>query len=392
MRNLCLKPHQDTRLKQGHLWIFSNEVDTGKTPLTDFEIGEDVNVADAKGQILGSATINPNSLITARIHAKRPNTPLDCDLLRQRLECALNFRQSLFAKPFYRLLHAEGDFLPGLILDRYGDYVTLELNTQALEKRKELLLEIIQDVLKPKGIALINAVPVRSLENLSLENQFLGDLPDYLELPENGATFTVPLKSGQKTGWFYDQRENRLLAANLAKGRRVLDACCYLGGFGVLGALHGAKEVTLLDASAKALELAAQNVEHNAKGSLKETLQGDVFEIFGQLVARKTTFDLISIDPPALIKRRKDVAIGLAAYRKLNSLAIKLLAKDGILVSSSCSYHLTAESLRQAILRGAHKAQKSVQLLAYGRQGYDHPELLGMPETSYLKCYIAKIS
>ena len=392
MRKICLKPKQDLRLRDGHLWIFSNEIDTKKTPLSDFAMGENVNVVDASGQNLGSATINPKTLIAARLHARSPNTPLDSDLLVKRLKIALDFRQSLFANPWYRLVHAEGDYLPGLVIDRYDAHLSVQITTQALEQRKDVLLDILHDLIKPEGIVLANDIFTRSLEDLSLVPQTMGDVPEFIELKENGATFTVPIISGQKTGWFYDQRENRLLAARLASGKRVLDACCYLGGFGVLAAINGAKEVTFVDSSVKAIALATKNLQENAPGRLKKAVIGDVFDVLTDLINQKETFDFVSIDPPAFIKRRKDVSKGQMAYRKLNNLAIQLLSKNGLLVSSSCSYHLTAESLRLAILRGAKKNNRSVQIISSGRQGYDHPYLLGMPETAYLKCYLAKLN
>ncbi|MCR5813341.1 MAG: class I SAM-dependent rRNA methyltransferase [Desulfovibrio sp.] len=390
MRELILKKKEDLRLAHGHLWIFSNEV---ASDLGDFAPGEEVLVKNAQGQCLGTACVNPHALICARLHSHKAGVPLDAALFKQRLTAALSLRSALFPKPWYRLCHGEGDFLPGLVIDRYDRHLTVQITTKAMEERKEMLVPVLQELLAPQSLLFANDNPIRALEGLSLAQACLGDVPEELEVPENGCLFRVPCKSGQKTGWFYDQRDNRAKAASMAKDLDVLDAFCYAGGFGVACAKAGCRSVTFLDASTLALDYARTNLEKNVPASAKqaEYLEGAAQEHLAALFEQGQRFDLVSIDPPAFIKRRKDAAQGISAYRRLNLLAARLLRPGGVLVSSSCSYHLKTETLLDCIVRAAHKLGKIPQLLAFGRQAADHPELLGMPETSYLKCCLVRL-
>lgn len=393
MRRLLLKKDEDRRIRAGHLWVFSNEVDTRQTPLTDFAPGEEATLCDARNRPLGSVCVSPGSLICARLHSRRADTPLDAALLRRRLEQALRLRERLFAEPWYRLCHSEGDFLPGLIIDRYGDHCTLQLGTAALEERRPLLVQCLEALIGPRSLRFDNDIPARALEGLSREETRIGPVPAEATLPENGCRFTVPLTGGQKTGWFYDQRLNRREFARYARGADVLDAFAYAGGFGVLAAANGANSVVFLDASAPALALCRRNLEANAPHMAHgaETIEGDAFQRLAELEAAGRRFSLISLDPPAFIRRRKDAAQGLAAYRKLNEQAMRLLAPGGTLVTSSCSHHLPAEALRGCVLRAGQRAGRRARLLHRGGQAHDHPVHPAMPETAYLKCLVASI-
>lgn len=393
MRILCLKKNEDHRIQRGHQWVFSNEVDTEKSPLSDFAGGEDATLVDAKGNILGSVTVNPATLICARIHSRQGNVPLDAKLLRDRLESALLLRQQRFSAPFYRVLYGEGDFTPGVVLDRYGEHISIQLTTLAMERRKEALLEGVSEVLHPKSILFVNDLHVRDLEGLPRLDEYCGEVPKEICLHENDCTFLAPLREGQKTGWFYDQRDNRLFAAQLAKNRTCLDAFCYAGGFGTLCAKHGAKSVHFLDSSESALSYAERNFQENApKDAAHPTLlHGNAMNLMQELIDSKRHFGLVNIDPPAFIKKRKDIQKGLASYRKLNHLAVRLVEDGGILVSSSCSFHLHEDSLLEAIVRACQKEKKEAQILGFGRQGIDHPMLLSMPETKYLKTIFVRI-
>ena len=391
MRTLWLKKNEERRLKAGHLWIFSNEVDTKKSPLTDFAPGDEVLVSAASGALLGTASINPKTLICARLHSRLPYVRLDGDLLKKRLTSALALRSHLFDKPWYRLCHGEGDQMPGLVIDRYDRHLTVQISTVALEMRKELLTEVLHSLLGPQSILFDNNRAIRALEGLSESNDLLGDVPETLTLPENDCLFTIPIQKGQKTGWFFDQRDNRRRVAEMSRDKSVLDVFCYAGGFGVTAARHGAKSVTCIDASSEALRLAEKNLEANAKGIAADFLAGDAFEKLEELAAQGRQYDLVSLDPPAFIKRRKDVQTGVAAYRKLHELALNVLKPAGLLASSSCSYHLTAETHRDCLLRACRKKKAWLQILAVGGQAPDHPELLGMPETRYLKCLLGRV-
>ena len=265
MKTLWLKKGEDRRIRAGHLWIFSNEIDSAKSPLPDFEPGENATLRDARGAVLGSVFVNPHSLICARLYSRKADLPLDADLLRQRLQSALGLRQRLYNQPWYRLCHGEGDLLPGLVMDRFGDHLTVQVGTWGMEARKEELREVLGELLQPRSILWDNDIAARSLEGLPRENESEGPVPDVLEVPENGCIFRAPLQGGQKTGWFYDQRRNRREAARYAAGADVLDIFCYAGGFGGTAAAAGARSVTFLDASPQALALATENAAQRAR-------------------------------------------------------------------------------------------------------------------------------
>lgn len=391
MRKLWLKRNEDRRLRAGHLWVFSNEVDTQKSPLTDFTPGEEATLCDARGAPLGSAYLNPASLICARLYARKAEQPLDAALLGERLRQALDLRQRLFSEPWYRLCHGEGDFLPGLVIDRFGDHLAVQISTAGMESRREMLEHCLTQLLSPASVLWDNDLPARGLEGLSREPQSRGPLPERLLVPENGCRFFAPCATGQKTGWFYDQRRNRRELARHARDASVLDVFCYAGGFGVTAAAAGARSVTFLDASAQALALAAENAAANAPHCVAETICGDAFHQLNELFEEGRRFSLISVDPPAFIKRRKDAAQGLAAYRKINTLAMRLLEPGGVLASSSCSHHLPAEALRGCVAHAAARRGLHARLLHAGGQGPDHPVHAAMPETAYLKCFIAQV-
>ena len=390
MKRLRLKKGEDRRIRAGHLWIFSNEIDSRLTPLSGFAMGEDVLVEDARGTALGAACINPHSLIAARIHAKSKH-PLDADLIRERLEDALALRQRLFSEPYYRLAFGEGDFLPGLVIDRFGDHLTCQITTAAMEQRKDILKDILEDLLHPASICWDNTVAARALEGLETGTRlFDGDVPDSLSVLENGITYKAPAREGQKTGWFYDQRDNHLICAGLSRGADVLDAFCYAGGFGTACAANGARSCVYVDSSAKALEYAEANHKAAAGRTPCEVLCSDAFDALKKLKSEGRSFDVVSIDPPAFIKRRKDYKEGLNAYRRLNHLALQLVRDGGLLVTSSCSQLLSPDDLRSAAAQGCARQSIHPRLLYSGRQGLDHPVHCAMPETAYLKCLIVQ--
>ncbi len=388
MKKLQLKRGEDRRARAGHLWIFSNEIDTGKTPLTDFSAGEDVLVTDSRGSIIGSACVNPHSLICARIHA-RNSQPLDADLLRTRIADALSLRTRLFSDPYYRLVFGEGDFLPGLVIDRYGSHLAFQITTAAMEQRKDVIRDIVHDLIGHTSACFDNTVASRSLEGLETGSRlFAGDVPDDLYVLENGITYLAPAKDGQKTGYFYDQRDNHRFCAGLAKGCDVLDVFSYVGGFGAACANNGAKSCVYVDSSARALEYCSRN--HAAQGSEApcECMQADAFDALKDLRSQGRSFDIVSIDPPAFIKRRRDYKEGLNAYRRLNYLALQLVRDGGCLVTSSCSQLLSGDDLRKVAATACARLNIHPRLIFSGRQGMDHPVHCAMPETAYLKCLI----
>ena len=387
---LRLKRGEDRRLSAGHLWVFSNEVDTARTPLPGFEPGALCRVVSDRDKFLGYAYVNPHSLICARILGRDPEYPPSKSLIVHRLQVAQSLRRSLFDRPFYRLVYGESDALPGLVLDRFGDVIVGQIATAGMEAMRADVEAAVRKAIAPTAMLWKNDAGVRELEGLpSYVEPAFGDLPEFVDVEEGGVTFRIPLGTGQKTGWFFDQAANRLALRKYVGGSRVLDVFSYLGAWG-LGALRaGATEVTCVDSSATALE--GLQAAAAANGLKPATIRGDAFDVMEQLHAERRRFDVVVIDPPAFIKRKKDIPKGEAAYRRLNQLAIQLLERDGILVSCSCSYHLEPQQLLAAIQRAARHLDRFAQVVEVGGQAPDHPIHPAIPETRYLKAYFCRV-
>jgi 23S rRNA (cytosine1962-C5)-methyltransferase len=387
---LRLKRNEDRRLHAGHLWVFSNEVDTTQTPLVKFKAGELVRVLAHNDRALGLAYVNPQSLISARLLEtwKLP----DVAWFAARIRLALELRERLYAEPYYRVVYGEADGLPGLVIDRYGSQCVVQIGTAGMELLKTHIQEAVLQVLKCETLLFKNDGAARELEGLTAYVETVTGKPDELGLViEGGLRFRVPLAEGQKTGWFFDQAANRrALTKYVRKGARVLDVFSYVGAWGARAARDGAAHVLCVDSSAAALDLAAKNSELN---SLKiDTRKGDAFDVLEALAKERAQFDVVILDPPAFAKRKKDLPKALAAYKRLNQLAMALLAGDGILVSCSCSYHVSADEFQDAISKAARGADKHLQLLETGGQAPDHPVHPAIPETRYLKAYFCRVN
>lgn len=390
--SLYLKKNEDRRLRQGHLWIYSNEVDVPRSPLSSFEPGEQVRVLGHDGKPLGMAYVNPHALLCARLFSRVDGQALDRSLLVHRLNVALSLRERLFSSPHYRLVYGESDGLPGLIVDRFGDVLVVQLGTAGMERLKEEIIAALEKVCKPRGILWRNDSSSRELEGLdSYVETAAGDLPDSMAVQENGVRFEIPLLGGQKTGWFYDHRLNRQRATELCHGMRVLDVFSYMGAWGIQAAVAGAAQVSCIDSSTAALDNLEHNAALNGVGEKVQTIQGDAFEALKMLRAERERFDLVIVDPPAFIKRKKDVKNGIEAYRRINQAAMQLLGKDGLLVSASCSFHLHEAVLREQLHLGARHLDRQLQIIGQGHQGPDHPIHPAIPETEYIKCLFARV-
>jgi 23S rRNA (cytosine1962-C5)-methyltransferase len=388
--DLRLKRGEDRRLSAGHLWVFSNEVDTARTPLTAFDAGALVRVINDRDKFMGYAYVNPRSLISARIMGRDAAFLPINSLLVHRLQVALALRERLYPKPCYRLVYGESDGLPGLVLDRFGDVVVGQIATAGMEALKQDILQAVLKVLGPVTLLWKNDSGARDLEELPHYVEVAhGTMPEAVTVEESGVRFDVPVSTGQKTGWFFDQAANRASLQKYVRGARVLDVFSYLGAWG-LGALKaGAAEVTCVDSSAGALESLERTAAAN--GLQPKVIKGDAFDVMEALHNDKQRFDVVIIDPPAFIKRRKDIPKGEAAYKRLNQLAMQLLARDGILSSSSCSYHLAPEGLSLAIQRASRHLARFTQIIETGAQAPDHPVHPAIPETRYLKSFICRV-
>ena len=388
---LRLKKQEDRRLRAGHLWVYSNEVDSAATPLGQYTPGQPVVIEAHNGKPLGSGYVNPHSLICARLVSRDPARHLDRSLLVHRLNVALALRERLFARPFYRLVYGEADGLPGLVVDRYGDLLVVQCTTAGMERVRDAVLEALDKVLRPRAVLLRNDGASRELEGLERYVEAVGELPESVALEEHGVRFQVPLQGGQKTGWFFDQRPNRARLADYVQGRRVLDVFSYVGAWGVQAAVRGAREVICVDASQPALELAQAAARDNGVAERFDVLPGDAFEVLRGLREARERFDVVIVDPPAFIKRRKDSKAGEQAYHRINQLAMQLLERDGILVSASCSHHLSMDGLQKILLQSARHLDRDLQLLERGHQGPDHPVHPAIPETEYLKALFCRV-
>lgn len=388
---LVLRKREERRLLTGHMWVYANEVDTARTPLSALTPGQKVSILNHQGRWIGSGYANPHSLICARIVSRDRGHPFGASLITHRLNVALGFRDRLHDDPYYRLVYGEGDGLPGLIVDRYGDTAVVQISTAGMEACRDEVIGAINKTLRPRGILLRCDNEIRRLEGLNLYVDAIGEVPEHIELEEHGARFRFRPRSGQKTGWFYDQRDNRARMLPLWPGRRVLDVCSYVGAWGVQAARHGAATVLCLDSSQGALDLAAENAARNDPGGPLETMRADAFQGLKQLRAGRREFDIVVLDPPAFIKRRKDLRNGCEAYQRLNQAALQLLSRDGLLVTCSCSFHLERGNFLEIVSRAARHIDRNVQVLAEGGQAMDHPWLAAMPETRYLKCLLLRV-
>lgn len=388
---LRLKKDQERRLLAGHCWVYSNEVDTLATPLKELVPGQPVEIIAHRGRWLGHGYANPHSLICARLVSRRRGRPLSASLLVERIRLALDLRQRLYARPFYRLIHGEADALPGLIVDRYGDLLAVQIGTAGMERERGELIAALEQVVRPRQIVLRNDTPMRELEGLEQGTEWaLGQDPGGIPLTEGEVHFVVSPGDGQKTGWFFDQAANRLALRRFGPAARVLDVCCYLGAWGLQAAANGAASVTCVDSSAAALEQVGENAQRNELAGRVGVLQGDAFDVLRALRDGGERYDLVVLDPPAFIKRRKDEKEGTQAYQRLNQLGLEVLEPGGLLVTSSCSYHMDRDAFLRTTQQAGRKAERDLQLLFAGAQGPDHPVHPAIPETNYLKTFFLR--
>lgn len=388
MQTLKLKPREERRLRAGHLWVYSNEIDTGPE-FRNLVPGSLCRIVDSRDKSLGVGYVNPRTLLAVRLLSSGVDQPIDSDWFRRRFEAALALRERLYAEPHYRLVHGEGDGLPGLIVDRYGDQLVVQITTAGMEQLREPMLAALQALLQPRGITLRNDNAARELEGLSLASEMIGEVPETIEVIEDGLRYVLPGGGGQKTGFFFDQRDNRSRLARYVRGRSVLDVFSYVGAWGLRALRDGASAASCLDASQPALDAAQASAAAN--GLRLETIRDDALSGLKALRAVQRHFDIVVVDPPALIKRKKDYEAGVEHYAALNRAAMHLLPADGLLVACSCSHHLEAETLQRILLREARHAGRQLQILEQGAQGPDHPVHPAIPETRYLKGFICRV-
>ncbi len=389
---LRLRRGQERRLAAGHLWVYSNEVDTEATPLRAFAPGQFVVITRFDGKPVGTAYVNPHSLICARLVSRRPGAVLDEARLEARLGAALAAREALYPSPYYRLVYGEGDLLPGLVVDRYGDSLVVQLNTAGMDALEAQVVAALQRLLAPRAILLRNDSPVRLQEGLPQEVRLVhGELPAPATVEEGGLRFRVDLQRGQKTGWFFDHRDNRARLGRYVRGRRVLDLFSYVGAWSLAAAAAGAESVLAVDSSEAALARLQENAADNGLEAQVTPRRGDAFETLKALREAGERFDVVVLDPPAFVKRKKDLEEGGRAYLELNRLAMQVLRPGGFLISASCSFHFSEELLRRTLLRASRRLGRHLAILERGGLGPDHPVHPAIPETDYLSCLFARL-
>jgi len=373
-----VKPREGKRARAGAPWLFSNEIEMAK----QLAPGSVVNVLGDDGQPFGTGFFNPKSLIAVRLVDRAVDIAIDESFFVARLARALAIRDTLFPTPYYRLVHAEGDGLPGLTIDRFADTVTVQITTAGMEAVKDVILSALKKILNPSRIILRADAPSRSLEGLDSYVDGTGRI----SIEENGVTYFADAGAGQKTGWYYDQRENRAFMAKLAKGKRVLDAYSYVGGFALAAAKAGAKEVVGLESSAPAVALAEEAA--SAQHLPAKFVKGDVFEELERLIAAKETFDVVIGDPPPFVKAKKDLETGAKAYRKLARLAAQVTAPGGFLFLASCSHNIAMDRLAFECAMGISRTGRQARLIHQAGAGPDHPVHPMLPESAYLKALV----
>lgn len=387
-----LKKNEDRRLRAGHLWVYSNEIDVKSTPLKNLIPGQEVRIEAHDKTFLGIAYVNPHSLIAARVFSRKNDERLTLSFLMERIQSAYILRSRLYTKPYYRLIFSESDGLPGLVIDRFGETLVAQINTAGMDAQTDQIITALREVIPEiQSILLRNDSPARLQEGL--DNAIVakwGIPPEKVELEENTVKFFAPIWEGQKTGWFFDHRLNRSRLHDYVSNQRVLDVFSYLGAWGIQAAKWGAREAVCVDSSSFATSYIQSNSALNNLDDKVKILTDDAFDVLKKLNQANEKFDVIILDPPAFVKKQKDIKEGTLAYQRINELALKLLIPQGILISCSCSMHISDADFLQILRRASLGSSCHLQVLERGHQAPDHPVHIAIPETDYLKMVVGR--
>jgi 23S rRNA (cytosine1962-C5)-methyltransferase len=379
-KQILLKKNEERRMESGHQWIFSNEVASiRESP----QAGDVVEILRHDKKFLGLGFFNPHSLIACRFLTAE-QTEISQAFFEERIRQALALRSRLYpGSVTFRLVHGESDFLPGLIIDKYNEFIALQTLTAGMENRIETICNTLESMFHPKAIVARNDTAIRKLESLPVEKKILRGNPGITIIDDGCVKFEVDVMLGQKTGFFLDQRENRKVVRRYAPGCSVLDCFCNEGGFALHASAAKAVSVTGLDSSETAVCRAKTNARLNSASVQFDT--GDVFEKLKFYDENNALFDLIILDPPSFARNKKNIPAALRGYREINMLALRLIRPGGILVSASCSHHITEENFLSAVEQAAVKTRRYIRLLEFFGAAPDHPVIPAMPETRYLK-------
>ena len=387
MATITLRKTRETRVRGGHPWIYASEIEKVDGA---FENGDIVDVCDFRGKFIGRGFYNPNSQISLRI-LTRNDEPCDRSFFARRIRDAWVYRQQMCDPDSCRLIYSESDFLPGLVVDKYGDVLVLQSLSLGIERIKDMIADLLMEIVRPVGIWERSDVPVRRLEGMEQTTGLLrGEVPDLVEMKENGIIFGVDVKNGQKTGFFLDQKENRAAIAPFCKDAKVLDCFCHNGSFSLHAAKFGAKSVLGVDISEEALVVARENAKRNDLTNVTFEAH-NCFDLLREMTDNNEKFDVVILDPPAFTKNKAALQNALRGYKEINLRGMKLVRDGGYLVTCSCSQHVLTEMFQDMVNQAARDAKKRIRLVEYRTQGKDHPLLPQSIETKYLKCMILQV-
>ncbi len=379
---IILKKNEDRRIRSGHLWVFSNEIfSTEGNPVN----GDLVEIFDAKNVFVGTGFYNKNSLIAVRLISNEKDIDLK-SVFREKILAAYSLRKQFYPeRESFRLVFSESDFLPGLIIDKYNYTYVLQVYSFGLEKNIELIIDILKEDFNAINIFSMNEEHFRLIEGLPVENKiYAGAIEDEI-IDDGSIKYKIDFSAGQKTGFYFDQSDNRFFIQKLCKDKSVLDAFCNSGGFGFHAIKSGAKNVTFVDSSSQAIDSVKNNFDLNNLECEKETIRSDVFDYLEECIKLNKKFDVVMIDPPAFAKNKKNINQAKKGYEKLNRLALTIINKNGFLITSSCSYHLEEKDFFSIVNSASEKSNRQIQLVHFNNASLDHPSLPAMNETTYLK-------
>ncbi|WP_371365740.1 Ribosomal RNA large subunit methyltransferase I [Sporomusa rhizae] len=377
------------RVENGHPWVYQSELDYIDG---EFQPGDIVDVYNFRQRFIGRGYINPRSQIIVRI-LTRQQEPINRDFFKRRIETAWQYRQRFLVEPDYcRLVYGEADFLPALIIDKFGKYMVMQTLALGIDVHKETIISVLEELFSPEGIYERNDVPVRKLEGMDMRKGYLrGNFPTQIMVNENSIPFYADIENGQKTGFFYDQRENRRFLEPIVKGADVLDCFCHTGSFAVHSALYGAKSLHSIDISAEAIELAKKNAELNGVSDRCNFEVANAFDALRLLTEEHRQYDVVILDPPAFTKSRSSIEGAARGYKEINLRGLKLTRPGGFLVTCSCSYHMERDLFKAVVVDAARDAKRVIREVEYRTQAKDHPILPAAQETNYLKFLVLQV-
>lgn len=387
--NVFIRKGAQHRVESGHPWVYRTEIDCIEG---DFKPGDIVNVCNYKQRFIGRGYINPRSQITVRL-LTREQEDIDRAFFKKRIETAWEYRQKFINEPEYcRLIYGEADFLPALIVDKFGPYLVVQTLALGIDVHKETIVSILDEMFNPEGIFERNDVPVRKLEGLEMKKGYLkGNFNPRIIVNENGIPFYADIENGQKTGFFYDQRENRAFLRHIVGGAEVLDCFCHTGSFAVHSAIYGAKKVTSIDISEDAIDLARKNAEMNSVGHICDFRVDNAFDALRTMSDDGQQFDVVILDPPAFTKSRSSLEGAARGYKEINLRGLKMVRPGGYLVTCSCSYHMDRELFKAIVVDAARDTKRIIREVEYRTQAKDHPILPAAAETEYLKFLVVQV-